>query len=134
MTSESLENTIDCFHERHNKIIGYSDPGFPVEIVRLHLAGISWVSPPRPREIAPGDPGASQSIKCSRRAYFRDFDDYVDTTVYDGDGLLAGNRCEGPCIIEEKMTTLVVPPGIAIRVDHIGNYTTIMEDSRNGPK
>ena len=68
-------------------------------------------------------------MKGARKAYFRDFDDYVDTTVYDGDRLLAGNRCEGPCIIEEKMTTLVVPPGIAIRVDQTGNYTTIMETS-----
>ncbi|KPK88558.1 MAG: hypothetical protein AMJ94_14745 [Deltaproteobacteria bacterium SM23_61] len=127
MTSESLERTIELFHERHGKIIGYSDPGFPVEIVRLHLAGISRVSPPRPREIVRGNQEASQALKGTRKAYFKDFNDYTDTAVYDGDRLLAGNRCEGPCIIEEKMTTLVVPPGIAIRVDQTGNYTTIME-------
>ena len=37
MTPESFGKTIDLFHDKHSKIIGYSDSGFPVEIVRLHL-------------------------------------------------------------------------------------------------
>lgn len=127
MISESLESTIELFHERHGKIIGYSDPEFPVEIVRLHLAGISQVSPPNPREIVHGNLEASHALKGKRKAYFKDFDDYMETAVYDGDRLLAGNCLNGPCIIEEKMTTLVVPTGITIKVDQTGNYTTIME-------
>jgi hypothetical protein len=40
---------------------------------------------------------------------------------------MAENRLSGPGIIEEKMTTLVVPPNMEIRVDRAGNYTTIKE-------
>jgi N-methylhydantoinase A/oxoprolinase/acetone carboxylase beta subunit len=39
---------------------------------------------------------------------------------------LAGNVVEGPSIIEEKMTTLVIPPNVKINVDLYGNYITMI--------
>jgi hypothetical protein len=29
---------------------------------------------------------------------------------------------EGPCIIEERMTNIVIPPGFTASVDDYGNY------------
>ncbi len=127
VTPETLDVTMDRFHERHRKIIGYSDSKYPTEIVRLHLAGIARVVPPQLREVSQGDSDASKALKGTRMAFFSEFDDYVDTKIYDGDRLLAGNILEGPCIVEERMTTLVIPPHKKIRVDPYGNYVTIME-------
>ena len=38
--------------------------------------------------------------------------------------LLQGNVLEGPCIVEERMTNVVIPPGFKMRVDEYGNYIT----------
>ena len=62
-----------------------------------------------------------------RKAYFTEFADYADTVLYDGDKLLAGHKLVGPCIVEEKMTTIVVPPNFTMTVDAHGNYINIAE-------
>jgi N-methylhydantoinase A len=44
------------------------------------------------------------------------------TAVYDGAALAAGNVLRGPSIVETADTTVVVHPGTALRVDHLGNF------------
>jgi N-methylhydantoinase A len=46
----------------------------------------------------------------------------VETPIYDGERLLAGNRMVGPAIIEERMTTVVIPPGFDCSMDRFGSY------------
>jgi N-methylhydantoinase A len=70
VTVEALGRTLDRFHDRHSKIIGYSDPSFPVEIVRLHLAGIYRGFPPQPCEIAQGGHDVSDALKGIREGLF----------------------------------------------------------------
>lgn len=125
VTAKTLRVTMDRFHEKHRKVIGYSDPNYPTEIVRLHLEGIARVKSPRLQKVSRGTRSAQKAIKGTRRAFFSEFEDFVEVKVYDGNELSAGNILEGPCIIEEKMTTVVIPPGIRIKVDPYGNYTTI---------
>ncbi|MBI2089791.1 MAG: hypothetical protein HYT78_13795 [Deltaproteobacteria bacterium] len=45
-----------------------------------------------------------------------------DTPVYDGERVRAGNVIQGPAILEEKTTTVVVPPSFQCRVDGFKNY------------
>ena len=52
--------------------------------------------------------------------------------VYDGEKFGAGDVISGPCIIEERMTTLVLPPGETVTVDSDGSYTTIGSLARKG--
>jgi len=65
-----------------------------------------------------GGADASHAIKERRPVYFGE---WVDTPVYDGDELRAGNRFEGPAIIEEVTTTIVVFPSDVAQVDRLGN-------------
>jgi N-methylhydantoinase A len=122
---ETLRVTIDRFHEKHLKILGYSDAKYPTEIVRLHLTGIAKVTPPQPLKLSQGGQNPSKALKGKRKAFFNEFDDLIEVKVYDGNKFLAGNVVEGPSIIEEMMTTLVIPPEVKINVDLYGNYTTI---------
>jgi N-methylhydantoinase A len=131
ITSESLNATIDRFHEKHRKVIGYSAAKYPTEIIRLHLEGIGEVETPRLQKISQGGNDPSKAVKGMRKAFFRELNDFVDTRIYDGDKLLADNVLTGPCIVEEKMTTIVVPPYLAIKVDQYGNYRTIKHEERN---
>jgi N-methylhydantoinase A len=46
----------------------------------------------------------------------------VDTPIYDGDKLLAGNVIAGPAVIEETTTTVVIPAGFSCGVDRLKTY------------
>jgi N-methylhydantoinase A len=127
VTAETLGVTIDRFHEKHRRVIGYSEPGYPTVIVRLHLAGVARIVPPPRRQIPPGRGNLSAALKGRRAAYFTETGTFVDVAIYDGERLGAGDTIGGPCIIEERMTTLVLPPGETVTVDPDGSYTTLRE-------
>jgi N-methylhydantoinase A len=56
----------------------------------------------------------------TRPAHFGD--GFVDTAVYDGARLGAGVEIDGPALIEEPFTVVVVPPGARARIDETGTY------------
>lgn len=64
---------------------------------------------------------AARAKKGSRPAYFAESGTFVEAAVYDRYALTAGTRIEGPCIVEERESTLVVPPGDTLTVDAHGN-------------
>jgi N-methylhydantoinase A len=123
VTKESLVAMMNNFHEVHQSTVGYSDPNYPTEIVRLHLSGIARISKPQLRKISQSKGDVSKALKGTREAYFTGHG-FIATKVYDGDKLLAGDTVEGPCIIEERFTTFVVPPKVTTKVDSGGNYMT----------
>ena len=47
----------------------------------------------------------------------------VPTPVYDGAKLGPGATIDGPALVDEPFTTVVVYPGQQARVDRFGNYT-----------
>jgi N-methylhydantoinase A len=51
----------------------------------------------------------------------------VETPVYDGLRLEAGNIIKGNAIIEEPTTTTVIPAGKLCTIDAFGNYIIVSE-------
>ena len=119
---------IERFHDKHRRAIGYSEPGYPTVIVRLHLAGVAAIVPPPPR-------AASRRVRATRRRAGKGRGRPISRNsaasprcpVYDGERFGAGDVIGGPCIVEERMTTLVLPPGETVAVDSDGSYTTMRE-------
>ena len=62
-----------------------------------------------------------QKRKSTRQAYFGEVGRYLDATVYDRYALSAGDRIEGPAIVEEREATTIIPPGDVVSVDAVGN-------------
>ncbi len=122
---ESFAIAQSRFHERHRTVIGYADERYPTEVVRLHLTGTARLTPPKLPRLEAGGADPSAALKATRAAFFGELDGFAETNVYDGGRLTAGNRLEGPCIVEEAMTTVVIPPGLVLHVDAYGNYTTL---------
>ena len=50
----------------------------------------------------------------------------VPTRYYDRAALKAGNRLEGPAIVNQYDTTTVIPPGLSAHVDRFGNIVIAM--------
>ena len=106
--------------------MGYADPAFPTEIMCLHLTAAAKVARPELRA-ENGGPGQSASAeKGARQAYFSGHG-AMTAKVYDGNKLFTGDRVEGPAIIEEKFTTVVIPPAATAVVDIVGNYVVATE-------
>ena len=118
VTQESLSEVARRFHEAHERLFLYSEPDSPLESINVRVTATGSI-PKTPLASWPeGGADASQAIKERRPVYFGE---WVDTPIYDGDKLRAGNRFEGPAIIEEVTTTIVVFPNDMAQVDRLGN-------------
>ena len=89
------------------------------------LSAIGKIPPVIVTTVEKSGADVSDAVKTKRQAYFDE--GFVETTIYDGDKLNRGNAMEGPCIIEERMTNIVVPPGFTVKVDDYGNYVATDE-------
>ena len=69
----------------------------------------------------------SPALVARKEAYFREMGGVVETPVYRGDKLLSGARIDGPAIIQEPTSTLVVFPGSRATVTKWGNYLIDLE-------
>jgi N-methylhydantoinase A len=56
-----------------------------------------------------------------RKVYFPEAGDFVETNVYDRAALPAGIKIDGPAIVEEAESTLVVGPNATMHADATGN-------------
>jgi N-methylhydantoinase A len=125
ITREAINKGLAAFHRKHKDLYGYADEKYPLEIMGFGLTAIGKLPPVTLQKIKPGSKDARPAIKGVRDAYFEESGGYTETKIYDGDKMLAGNILEGPCIVEERMTNVVIPPGYRITVDEYGNYVTL---------
>jgi N-methylhydantoinase A len=63
-----------------------------------------------------GERRSGDPLKGTRRAYFPEVADYLETPVYDRDRLVRGETYRGPALMEEEGSTLVVGPGARFHV------------------
>jgi N-methylhydantoinase A len=122
LTLMSLQDMENAFHERHETLYSYKEVGSPTAIQSLRLVAIgklvrlSVVKEERAKE------DCSKAIKARRKVYFAEYGEYIETPIYDDLRLAYGNTIEGPGIVEQATTTVVVPPKNKLEVDEYGNY------------
>jgi N-methylhydantoinase A len=108
------------FDDVHLLRYGTSAPKEAAEIVSLRTTVTGVMKKPAPERIARGGPTPiAAAQRGTRRVYFAGKP--VKTPTYARDALRAGNRIEGPALIEEHASTTVVLPGDRLRVDEFGN-------------
>jgi N-methylhydantoinase A len=120
MRPQDLEATVDRFHAQHEELHGFASRQEEpiVRAVRVHATGRTR-KPPVWRSRAADEPVAA-ALRGRRQAWFDGA--WIDTPVYDGDQIHTGHALEGPAIIEEQFTTIVLYPGHRCALDQHGNY------------
>lgn len=126
-TQATLKQLLEAFHTRHRELYGHADPKLPVTIALLKLRIISRRRPFTLAKQPSNGKDPSGALKRKRQVYWKDKNCFVDTPCYDGDKLHHGNVVAGPAIIEEKKTTVVIPPGCEATVDAYDNYLVTMK-------
>jgi len=78
---------------------------------------------------ASGEAAGDGATHQTRPVRFPENDDYVDTTVFNRAQLRPGQNFDGPAVIEESESTLIVGPGSKIQVDEDGNLIVELPDT-----
>jgi N-methylhydantoinase A len=108
----------EAFHATHERIFAVREPGQYLECLLWKARATAVLAKPelRARELtgAPLEETAAD-------AYFKEIG-FGPVPHHDGPALAAGTRIEGPAIIREPTTTVVVYPGSAAVVTQLGNY------------
>lgn len=111
-----------AFDEVHKLRYGYASAGEAAEIVSLRSAITGLMPKPRLEHIPKGvSIPVERAFRGKRPVYFAESRGFVSAPTFDRAALLAGNRIEGPALIEEYASTTVLHPGDLLTVDAFGN-------------
>jgi N-methylhydantoinase A len=117
---QDLAAYVDTFHDVHERVFAVRDANSPIETVswkaRLKVA---LSDPPAPSSAVEATGTATASAM--RPCFFGDRIP-VEVPIHKAADLARGSRIQGPAIIEESTTTLVVYPGMAVSISGNGHY------------
>ncbi len=117
---EAIDAATEFYAKKHEELYTFAMPWKAVEILTLRLKASTPNAPFTLPQVDAAGADASAALKRRRVCRFSGRD--IDTPVYDGEKMLAGNRVNGPAIIEETTTTVVVPEEYVCSVDKYKNY------------
>jgi N-methylhydantoinase A len=114
-----LQVGVGSFHELHERMYGFQVPEEPVEVVNVRLRAVGRLHQ------AGGPPPVDEPFNgrrpepVSRRpvAFGPTQDDRVELPVYRRIDVAPGMELEGPAVVEQDDSTLVIGPGRAARCD-----------------
>lgn len=126
---EELERVWKTFHDLHQRVYSYCDPRAPLEVINLRVKAIgrnpNLTLPKTKRAPTP----LARALKERRPVYFRGRG-FVEVPVYERGALGSGTVIPGPCMIEEPISTGLIPEGYTGRIDEYENIVITPEASR----
>ena len=125
ITDAKLDQIAEDFHALYEKEYTYRLDA-PVEMVGIHLVARAEVGKltMAPAEMGPAD--ASGAVKAARAVDYA-LEGIHEATIYDGDALRPGMTFDGPAIIEDSGSTVVVHPGNTVSIDAFSNIHIELE-------
>jgi N-methylhydantoinase A len=123
VTPAALARLAERFHQRHEQRYAYRDLRSPIDLLNVRLDASVPAPALRP---TPVTPATDRTVRRERPVYLGERG-FVATPVF-ARGEVSG-EVEGPAVIEEAWTTILVQPGQRARLDEHGDY--VLE--RKGP-
>jgi N-methylhydantoinase A len=117
LTDPDLHRLRAVFHDRHEQLYAHANRAAEVELIDLRVTVVGTT--PKPRLARPPR-GSGLAEPVGRRA-IRHGGERHQAAVYDRGRLLAGQRLDGPAIVEQDDTTTLIPAGFAAAVDDWGH-------------
>ncbi|MFN8524822.1 MAG: hydantoinase/oxoprolinase family protein [Chloroflexota bacterium] len=120
ITAETVVAVVEGFYAEHERAYGYAVRGEPTELVtfRVEAVGLMPKAPLAAEPLGSEEPEAGATIG-HRQVQFEGGAACVP--VYSREGLRAGNRIDGPAIVEQLDATTVLLPEQTARVDGYRN-------------
>jgi N-methylhydantoinase A len=121
LTLNELGMIRENFNSQHMKLYGHNKPNEKLELISLRVAIIGVITKPRFRK-APLPGGMTKALKGKREVYYRAEKGFLKSNVYEREYIPTGERLQGPAIIEEMDSTIIINPGQSACVDDYGNF------------
>jgi N-methylhydantoinase A len=114
----ALATTVREFHEFYEWRYGYSAPEIPIFVTSIAAVGVAAAEPIRLPDLADrASTGGSIDDAVIRRADLRlDGQVHLGAPFYDRDALRVDDRVPGPCVIDDRLGTVVVNAGAEVHV------------------
>jgi N-methylhydantoinase A len=126
---EHVRRIAEKFHTLHEQVYSYSEPDETVEFVNLRVR-VRGLNPALTFEEEPCEPFPLEGgWKTMREVYFAE-SGRLDTPVYEREDLRVGSRIDGPCIVEETISTALIPPGHTGAIDAYRNILIERKETR----
>ena len=119
-SSASHEPLLKAFESNYVEAFTRTPPASEVEIINARVSVTLALMDSWSRKATEGQ-SLPTAEKGTRPAYFPDVGAIVDTPVFNRSGLAIGTQIEGPAIVEEPESTLIVGPGGRFTVEANGN-------------
>ncbi len=124
MQVRHLRALAPAFHATHRDRYGHAATGEPVEVVTLRLSAVGRLDHPRPADVARGTGDHRPDVHASRGrrpVLLPGARTPVAVDVWSRDDLRAGDRLDGPCIVEQLDATTLVLAGMRAEVGRWGD-------------
>lgn len=121
-TDVNREEVRNRFDETYKRLYGRTYLDSPVEFINFRIRASLPERLLQLPKIDPADKGTSldDAVKGQRKAYSGIVKDFIPYTVYDRYKLFPGARFQGPAIIEERESTVIVGEDASVSVDEYG--------------
>ncbi len=116
LVNDPARQVEEAFEQAYVRLYGRRPPGVEAEVTtwRVRILG------PDPRVDVTAAAGRGASLERSRSAWFQETG-FVETAVHDRYTLRPGREVIGPCVVEERESTVVIGPGGRGKVDRSGS-------------
>jgi N-methylhydantoinase A len=118
LTSDQL---LSAFAAAYRAKYGHYYDDVPVELVNVHVTGVTGADGPALPEAAAGGSDAGAALHGERKAYSAAQRDFTTFAVYQRDLLRPGMAFDGPALVEEDSATTVIDAGARVSVDRYGS-------------
>ena len=117
-----VDRLADLFRRRYEALYAFAPLDAPL-VINTWKAEARAPDPGIGASYSMSNPNASaaSAAKGVRRAWFPDAGGWVSTPVYDRYAFQAGDAVDGPALVEERESTVVIGPGDRVHVDTTGN-------------
>ncbi|MBS0468763.1 MAG: hydantoinase/oxoprolinase family protein [Proteobacteria bacterium] len=114
------DKIMDAFRAAYGRVFGQVPPVAEIELMNLRVAAIeSGVD--RPLNLTSSGREQWKHGADDRKLWLPSTKDWADAPAVAAESLKHGDRLQGPAIVEDASSTLVIPPGASACRDSVGN-------------
>jgi N-methylhydantoinase A len=127
LTSDAAIDALGTrFHEAHRRRYGHMAETEAIEIVNFQVTAVGQIPKPRINKVEASEKSQA-ALPCERRTAYFGPTEKIQVPVFRRSTLAAGAAIEGPAVIEEKTSTVVLYPGQRATID--GHLNVEIEDT-----
>lgn len=109
------------FAKLHKKVYGYDMDSKLIEVITFRSVGIYPTQKPNLPHPPTDKNMIEKALRKKRRVFIEEYNQFMDVNVYLRELIPIDVIIEGPAVIEEKFSSVIVPPNAIAYVDELSN-------------